>query len=321
MNSKTLIKQTNILNDYLFEKIEINKEVKKENKGNNIFSLINYNDKDNNKKEINNMNEKQKLKDINDIFENNNNEVNLNITEILSNGNSLLCGNKYLYSCSSDNNKLEKIHEFKDKENDKNECINLLMNGDDNNIIFKNIINLKRSLSSIYNNYHILLWKFENDLEKDNLFNLINNKKKEDKEKENKKDEESRKCENRNINNYNNSERNNLIQPNNNNIDNNNELNQCLLINVTNNYENNSNRNTNNIFGNSTYDSYNIFNMNYNSYSNIFRNKEEEEEEYVYISRTGAKYHGYPTCGIIIHNNTLFNIGFQLWNHSITLIF
>jgi len=331
MNSKSLKEETNILNDYLFEKFEINEEVKKEN---NTFSIINEND--NNGKEINNADEKQKIKDINDIFENYNNEVNLNIYEILNNGNALLCGNKNIYSCSLDNNELKKIYEFKDKENDKNEFINLLKNDNDNdnNIIFKNIIKLKKSLSNKYNNYNILLWKIENDLKKDNILNLINNKKKEDEENENKnhrikeeknenkKNEESKKCDNQSINNYgNNSERNNLNQPNNNNIDNNNESNGSLLINDTNNYKNNSNININNIFKNSTYDSNNIFNNNYNSTSNNFRNKEddddeeeeeeeeekeeedeekeeeEEEDEYVYISSTGTKYHGYPTCG------------------------
>ena len=218
MNSKTLIEETNILNDYLFKKSEINEEAKKEN---NIFSIINEND--NKEKEINNEDEKQKLKDINDIFESNNNEININITEILNNGNALLCGNKYIYSCSLDNNELKKIHEFKDKENDKNEFINLLKNNNDNDIIFKNIINLKRSLSNKYNNVNILLWKIGNDLKKDNLLNLINNKKKEDEEdenknlrikeekNENKKDEENQKCDNQSINNYgSNSERNNF---------------------------------------------------------------------------------------------------------------
>jgi len=290
MNSKTLIEETNILNDYLFEKFE-NKELKKENKVKNIFSIINDNN-DNSEKEINNMDdEKQKLKDINDIFENNNNEVNVNISEILSNGNALLCGSKYIYSCSLDNNELKEIHEFKDKEKDKNPFINLM---NDNEIIFKNIINLKRSLSGKYNNYNILLWKIDNDLKKDKLLNLIN-----DKNEENKED---KKCENENINNNNdnNSERNNLIQSNNNNnISISNESNRCLLINDISNYGNNSNNisNNNSVFNNrnSTYYS----NTNYNSYSNIFGNRreEEEEEEYVYISATGKKYHGRPTCG------------------------
>ena len=294
MNSNTLIEETNILTDYLFEKFEINKEVKKENKVKNIFSIIN--DNNNNENEINNMDERQKLKDINDIFENNsinNNEDNINITEILSSGNAILCGNKYIYSCSLDNNELKEIHEFKDKENDKKEFINLLMN--DNEIIFKNIINLRRSLSIKYNNYNILLWKIENDLKKDKLLNLINNKE---------KDEENKKYENQSINNINNfdnnnNERNNLDQSKNNNISN--ESNGCLLINEINNDGNNNNRiNSNNIYNNSitnnlTYDSSNIFNTNYNSYSNIYGNK--EEEEYVYISATGKKYHGRPTCG------------------------
>ena len=154
MNSKTLREETYILTEYLFEKLEVNKEVKKENKVKNIFSIIN----DNNESDINNMDERQKLKDNSDIFENNNinnSEDNINITEILSSGNAILCGNKYIYSCSLDNNELKEIHEFKDKENDKKEFINLLMN--DNEIIFKNIINLKRSLSNKYNNYNILL--------------------------------------------------------------------------------------------------------------------------------------------------------------------
>ena len=305
MNSNTLIEETHILTDYLFEKFEMNKEVKKENKIKNIFSIINYNNNNNNnnnndENEISNMDERQKLKDNDDIFENNsinNNEDNINITEILSSGNAILCGNKYIYSCSLDNNELKEIHEFKDKENDKKQFSNLLIN--DNEIIFKNIINLKRSLSNKYNNYNILLWKIENDIKKDKLLNLINNK-----ENENKKDEESKKCENnQSINNNN-----NLEQSNNNNISN--ESNGCLLINDINNDGNNNNRiNNNNIFNNNnniynnnnpftnlTYDSSNIFNTNYNSYSNIYGNR-EEEEEYVYISRTGKKYHGRPTCG------------------------
>ena len=290
MNSKTLREETYVLTDYLFEKLEINKEIKKENKAKNIFSIINENN--NNENEINNMDERQKLKDSNDIFENNsinNNEDNINISEILSSGNAILCGNKYIYSCSLDNNELKEIHEFKDKENDKKEFINLFMN---DNEIFKNIINLKRSLSSKYNNYNILLWKIENDLKKEKLLNLINNK-----ENENKKDEESKKSENQSINNSvnDNSERNNLSQSYNNNISN--ESNGCLLINDINNNENNifNNRNTStNLFQNSNYNSSNISNTNYISYSNIYDNK---EEEYVYISATGKKYHGRPTCG------------------------
>ena len=276
MNSKTLIEETNILTDYLFEKFEKNIEINKEKKVKNIFSIIN----DNDEKEINNLDEKEKLIDVNDIIENNSsnyNGDNINITEILNKGNALLCGKKYIYSCSLDSNELKQMHEFKDIENDKNKINDLLMN--DNEIIFKNIINLKRSLSNKYKDYNILLWKIENDLKKDNLLNLINNKKKENeenkssriKEEEKEKDEESKKSENQNINN--NNERNNLNQFNNNNINISTESsNGCLLINNNNNYENNNNifnyRNNNNIFKNSTYDSSNIFSS--NNYNKLY---------------------------------------------------
>ena len=55
-------------------------------------------------------------------------------------------------------------------------------------------------------------------------------------------------------------------------------------------YNNNINNDITNLFTN--------YNSN-NGYSNIDNRREiqREPEEYVYISRTGSKYHGRPTCG------------------------
>ena len=167
-NSKMFIQQTNSITNYLFginnKKIDNNNNIneKEDEKENNIIN--------NNIEEINN---------INFIIDGNKNkkneEPNFNILEILQKQNAILCSKKNIFSYSIDDNEIKKINEYKlenefiiDNNNNKN----------NNKEIYHNLINLKNSLFDKLNNYNILIWKMENDLKKDKLFNIINNENK-----------------------------------------------------------------------------------------------------------------------------------------------
>ena len=281
MNSKMFIEQTNSITNYLFEN---DNKIKKDN-----YSINN-------------------IENINII--NNIEEPHLNVLEILQDKNAILCGKNNIYSYSIENNELKKIDE------------NFINNSSNNKQIYHNLINLKKSFSNEEDNYNILIWKMDKDLKNDKLFNLISNDKKYNNNKineaiNNKEDNENNKEINEIINNnlnqskINESESSQLIRDNNYVNDNNNKTNnydnssnRFLLFSNSNINFNRDNNNDNYIFGkpcpNSTFDNTLINNNNFNGVNDSQSEEEddiEEEDEYVYISRTGYKYHGYSTCG------------------------
>ena len=330
MNSKMFIDQTTSLTNYLFGKN--NYEEKK-----NIFSFINNNEKyeediKNNHLNINinndinnNINNNEILKSDDDVIKE---EPKINIIDILEKENALLCSKNNIYSYSLNNNELKKLIEYKN-ENQNNIKINnnsaLEIIIDNNKIIYNNLINLIKNISIKLGDYNILIWKMENDLKKERLFNFINNDNKENSSenknvtenkynnnnnntKEDYKENEIKNKEDKNnifnsINlfNINNENENNISQ----------ESSRNLLFTNNNTIFNNNNNNSNNIFSNSILSAtnthtYNNNNQN-NDYSNLLglnpynnnndREIEKKEEEYVYISATGHKYHGRSQCG------------------------
>ena len=300
--SKMFIEQTNAITDYLFGKNKIKNE---------IDDINNINNENGEKKEK--KIKKEKFKDIKIIKELKFNIINKNkidkkdeekennIIDALKNEKALLFNSNSIYSFSLENKNISKLF-----EKDKNENLN---ENEMNKNIYKIMCELKNNLSNKIGNYNILIWKKEDDLKKDGLINLIKN----DKKKEIKKFKTIQISDNNNFSFLKqikkiekkveiNEEKegrgsgDNLLFSENNSLFNSN-------INRTNN-NNNSNRFSNGLFNNNiNNDITNLF-TNFNSnygYSNINNGREiereEEREEYVYISRTGAKYHGRPTCG------------------------
>ena len=211
-----------------------------------------------------------------------NNEIiaEKSIISCLKSGNALLFNNNIFYSYSLKNKYFFKIYENINDEKEKNH--NYINKS--NEYILGSMNNLKINLSKL-GNYNILIWKTEEELKNDNLINLIKN------------------SENQSIHKF------KIIQISN-------KFNLNIIKNINNNFKNNLSINRQNYFhienckNNSLFNNLNINNAstniftNFNSNENIYEEEEEEEEEenereneYVYISRTGSKYHGSSQCG------------------------
>ena len=243
LKSKMFIEQTKALTNYLFgEKYDNsnNQYLKDNGKSNENFNIIieedkkekyngNINNIDNNN--INNSNYIiSRNSNLNENIEKNIDDPKINILEILNNENALLFGKNNIYSYSLNNNNFKKLYNYEIKEikeiNNKNESLHLIK--DNNKKIYHNLINLKKSMIDKSNDYNILIWKIENDLEKDKIYNLINNENKviNNKENENDKKELIKIIENKEIKNnqedyQNNNENNNKTEYNENEIKNN----------------------------------------------------------------------------------------------------
>ena len=224
-----------------------------------------------------------------------------NIIETLKKEDALLFSkNNSIYSYSLENNKFVKLFENVDEEKNENNKTN-------NDNIYKNIIDLQASLSNKIGNYNIFIWKMEQDMAKDKIIDLIENNQKEQINKfkiiqisENNNFNIPKQIINKSINQQNAinggsnenllfSEDNSLFTSNlNSNVNNNNSNNNSLFNNLNINNENTR------IFTNFNSSNNNI-NNNYLFNNNII--EEPAQEEYVYVSRTGSKYHGRPQCG------------------------
>ena len=297
--SKMFIEQTNALTDYLFGKNhrlnEIN-DIDKENikdeedKNNNI---INNENKEKNENKINKEkiyeNEIRNEIQFNIIKEinNNKNDENMenNIIDSLKNEKALLYNNDSIYCFSLENKSMTKIIENnKDKDQNKKSL---------NKNIYESLSDLKNNLSNKIGNYNILIWKLEEDLKKDKLINLIKNEKEKNKFKIIQISDNNNfnflKKPKENINNNNDEENENRRSSDN------------LLFSETNSLfsSNINNLNNNGLFNNNINNEMTRLFTNYNSNTNNINNGMERirEEEYVYISRTGSKYHGRPQCG------------------------
>ena len=297
--SKMFIEQTNALTDYLFGKNhrlneinDIDKENKKdeEDKDNNI--IINENKEKNENKinkekiyenEIRNEIQFNIIKEIN----NNKNDENMenNIIDSLKNEKALLYNNDSIYCFSLENKSMTKIIENnKDKDQNKKSL---------NKNIYESLSDLKNNLSNKIGNYNILIWKLEEDLKKDKLINLIKNEKEKNKFKIIQISDNNNfnflKKPKENINNNNDEENENRRSSDN------------LLFSEPNSLfsSNINNLNNNGLFNNNINNEMTRLFTNYNSNTNNINNGMERirEEEYVYISRTGSKYHGRPQCG------------------------
>ena len=310
-NSKMFIEQTNAINNYLFgesyKKIEQENNIINEN--NNIIEKeIKIEEKKINN-EIKNEIQFNIIKRINKNEENEN--VEKKIIDTLKNEKALFYNKNIIYSLENKN--LSKIYENNKIEN-KNK-----KREDDN--IYKNLQDLKNNLNTKLGNYNILIWKTENDIKKDKLINLIKEEKKVKKfeniqiiDNENFIIEKIKKLENENKSIF---TRNNQNINNNNENENSNRSKDNLLFSETNslfnsnllsNINNNNNEINNNRFFNGGFNSNSNINNELtristndnfnNNYLNNNNNRiQEREEEYVYISRTGSKYHGRPQCG------------------------
>ena len=297
--SKMFIEQTNALTDYLFGKNhrlnEINNKDKEnkndeEDKDNNI--IINENKEKNENKinkekiyenEIRNEIQFNIIKEIN----NNKNDENMenNIIDSLKNEKALLYNNDSIYCFSLENKSMTKIIENnKDKDQNKKSL---------NKNIYESLSDLKNNLSNKIGNYNILIWKLEEDLKKDKLINLIKNEKEKNKFKIIQISDNNNfnflKKPKENINNNNDEENENRRSSDN------------LLFSEPNSLfsSNINNLNNNGLFNNNINNEMTRLFTNYNSNANNINNGMERirEEEYVYISRTGSKYHGRPQCG------------------------
>ena len=209
-NSIIKINNNNVNNSKknIFSIININnkndkeEEENKENKNNinninninnkinvNNFNNINNNDMSNNhiinnNNDINNINNNSNHN--NNIFsednDNDKEELNINILDILSKGNILLCNNNKIYSYSLNNNEykkdLEHTIELSSEINPSIINISSEIFIDNNKKIYNNLINLIKYLSENIDNFNIFIWKMENNLQKDKLFNFINNENK-----------------------------------------------------------------------------------------------------------------------------------------------
>ena len=297
--SKMFIEQTNALTDYLFGKNhrlnEINDKEKEnkndeEDKDNNI---INNENKEKNENKINKEkiyeNEIRNEIQFNIIKEinNNKNDENMenNIIDSLKNEKALLYNNDSIYCFSLENKSMTKIIENNsDKDQNKKSL---------NKNIYESLSDLKNNLSNKIGNYNILIWKLEEDLKKDKLINLIKNEKEKNKFKIIQISDNNNcnflKKPKENINNNNDEENENRRSSDN------------LLFSETNSLfsSNINNLNNNGLFNNNINNEMTRLFTNYNSNTNNINNGMEQirEEEYVYISRTGSKYHGRPQCG------------------------
>ena len=295
-NSKMFIEQTNAINNYLFGKSYKNIEPE-----NNIINEIKEKEIKIEKKinyEIKNEIQFNIIKNIN---KNNKNEnVENKIIETLKNEKALFYNKNCIYSL--ENKTLLKIYE-------NNELFNKNEKREDDNI-YKHLQDLKNNLSTKLGNYNILIWKTEEELKKDKLINLIKEEKKINKfqnmqiiDNENfiiknikKIEKESKSLFSRNEQNMNNENENanrsrdNLLFSEGNSL-----FNSISNINSNNNGINN-NRLYNGGF-NSTISNELTRILTNDNFGNNNNRIQEREEEYVYISRTGSKYHGRPTCG------------------------
>ena len=292
--SKMFIEQTNCIIDYLFGKNNIN-TIKNENKnGQNL--------NDNNKDRI--------------II----NKYEKNIIDIFKNNKSLLYHDDSIYSYDLKNNKI--YNEFAHNGIVKNKNEN-----ENNQTIYENMTNLIINITQKIGNCNIIIYKTENNFNLDKIINFFS-------DNENIKFNKLQISNNYNFNFIKKTKIN--IKNNINTNNNDKELNEISSDNLLSFKEDktliNSNKNiTNSLFNNNISNIYNI-NTNSNIFSNLFSNKnieenknnnndskeeeeeveqiedeeeeeEEEEEEddgnteYVYISRTGSKYHGSPQCG------------------------
>ena len=306
LKSKMFIEQTNAITDYLFGKNH--REIFEDKCNNNIDEnninnekIEDHHDKEANdnikKKYINKIINEIRFNIINKINNNKDDEMEKNITDTLTNEKALLLNNNSIYSYSLENKNFTKILENKnDKNVDKNR----------NENIFRSLNDLKNNLSNKLGNYNILIWKMEEDLKKDKLINLIKKEKEKDINKfkiiqisDNNNFNIIQKKKTENINNVINEEvENNLLFS---------ENSSLLNSNINNNINNNNNNGLfNGLFNNNrNSDNTRIF-TNYNNSSDIYSNaninrnygiQQEREEEYVYISKTGSKYHGRAQCG------------------------
>ena len=150
--------------------------------------------------------------------------------------------------------------------------------------IIQNIINLKNNLSNKKMNYNILLWNDKNNLTQ--LLNLLNDKKIEN--KYNKKDESRINIE-ENIKIEKNKDYDNDITNN----DNSDESFNSLL-----NQDNSSDENSNRSLFNSGVRNNNLCNNSYSNFdpSESINEREINNDNYVYISNTGKKYHSKQNC-------------------------
>ena len=295
-NSKMFIEQTNAINNYLFGKSYKNIEPE-----NNIINEIKEKEIKIEKKinyEIKNEIQFNIIKNIN---KNNKNEnVENKIIETLKNEKALFYNKNCIYSL--ENKTLLKIYE-------NNELYNENKKREDDNI-YKHLQDLKNNLSTKLGNYNILIWKTEEELKKDKLINLIKEEKKGNKFqnmqiidnekfviKNIKKIEKERKSlfsrNEQNMNNENenaNRSRDNLLFSESN----------SLFNSISNINSNNNGINNNRLFNggfNSTITNELTRILTNDNFGNNNNRIQEREEEYVYISRTGSKYHGRPTCG------------------------
>ena len=290
--SKMFIKQTNAINDFLFGKYinyRDNDSDIDENNINNEVKIINKKtiNKYEIKKEIyfNIINNENKEENKNNKYE----DIESNIIKVLKKDEAFLYNNNSIYSYSLDDKNISKLYDNLNEENEKNET---------NNNLYKIINALKINLIDKVGICNLLIWKIDENMEKDKIINLLRN-------------EPIKK-----INKF------NLIEigPNNNfnipkKIINHNNLkngeNKIIIEssgNILNSDENiliNSdlnNKNNKDIINNEQNKEKSSILRILNGSNTNFINEESQEmiqpqEEYVYVSKTGSKYHGRPQCG------------------------
>ena len=296
--SKMFIEQTNAITDYLFGKnYRNNSKIENDNSNEQII------------------NEKQNDNIIINGCENN--KAQIKIISTLKSENALLYYNNGFYSFSLENNFLINLFE-NPKEENENEIKKYMIN---NNINVLNILkNFIINLSKILGNYNILIWEEKDNLNNDkiinkirainqfknikisnnnnfniisNIKNIINNNKDENKivtinnlfnKKENSlfnfDDKEKMGINNSNINNESTTINTNI------------NLNDNIPIEKKVDIKNNDSEEEEEIEEEEEAEEENDV--------EDYNDEEEEEDgddEYVYISRTGFKYHGSPQCG------------------------
>ena len=290
--SKMFIKQTNAINDFLFGKYinyRDNDSDIDENNINNEVKIINKKtiNKYEIKKEIyfNIINNENKEENKNNKYE----DIESSIIKILKKDEAFLYNNNSIYSYSLNDKKISKLYDNLNEDNEKNEI---------NNNLYKIINALKINLIDKVGICNLLIWKIGENMEKDKIINLLRN-------------EPIKK-----INKFNFIE----IGPNNNfnipkKIINHNNLkngeNKIIIEssgNILNSDENiliNSdlnNKNNKDIINNEQNKEKSSILRILNGSNTNFINEESQEmiqpqEEYVYVSKTGSKYHGRPQCG------------------------
>ena len=290
--SKMFIKQTNAINDFLFGKYNNYRDNDSdidENNINNEVKIINKKtiNKYEIKKEIyfNIINNENKEENKNNKYE----DIESNIIKVLKKDEAFLYNNNSIYSYSLNDKNISKLYDNLNEENEKNET---------NNNLYKIINALKINLIDKVGICNLLIWKIDENMEKDKIINLLRN-------------EPIKK-----INKFNFIE----IGPNNNfnipkKIINHNNLkngeNKIIIEssgNILNSDENiliNSdlnNKNNKDIINNEqNKEKSNILRILNGSNTNFINEESQEmiqpQEEYVYVSKTGSKYHGRPQCG------------------------